>query len=240
MICKDISFAEPADNLLYEDVLLQQAETGRSGEVLRFWESSVYFIVLGKIGKAEDDIRLQETLRDGVPVLRRSSGGGTVLQGPGCLNYSLILRKDREKGMADLRQSYGLILEKVVQALSTLGVDTEYLPVSDLALTANHRKISGNAQKRGRQYILHHGTLLYDFDLAKIEQYLTMPKDMPLYRGKREHLDFVTNVSLGAAAFKKALQDAFAVSAAEELHSEEEKRLEDLRKEKSVIVPLSI
>ena len=37
---------------------------------------------------------------DGVPLVPRSSGGGTVLLGPGCLLYSLVLRYDRAAELA--------------------------------------------------------------------------------------------------------------------------------------------
>ena len=39
---------------------------------------------------------------DGVPILRRSSGGGTVLLGRGCLLYSLVLSYDRSPALAEV------------------------------------------------------------------------------------------------------------------------------------------
>ena len=93
MQLRDHSFADPRDNLAYDDALLHLADREGFGEILRFWESPVYFIVLGRIGSREDDVDLGAAKADGIKVLRRSSGGGTVIQGPGCLNYSLILSK---------------------------------------------------------------------------------------------------------------------------------------------------
>src|SRR3989338_2013917 len=93
MLFKDISFPTPQENILFDDVLLSLAEEGKSESVLRCWESPKMFIVLGRIGKAADDIHIDTVLQDKIPVLRRSSGGGTVLQGKGCLNFSLILSK---------------------------------------------------------------------------------------------------------------------------------------------------
>ena len=95
MLLKDISFPTPEVNILFDEVLLFLAEKGQAGEVLRFWESPVPFIVLGRTGKEEDDIYLQKAKEHHIPVLRRASGGGTVLQGKGCLNYSLVLPQNR-------------------------------------------------------------------------------------------------------------------------------------------------
>lgn len=221
MLLKDISLSTPQENILYDEVLLHLAEQGRCGEVLRFWESSEWFVVLGRIGDEGADVKADALRADHVPVVRRCSGGGTVLQGPGCMNYSLIISKESDVRLMDLRKSYEVILGKVIAALKDLGVNARFCPISDIALASNQKKISGNAQKRARKFILHHGTILYDFDLAKIERYLAMPKDIPEYRRGRPHLDFVANVSLNPQAIKKALGKVFDVNHEETLTEEE-------------------
>lgn len=222
MILKDISLQTPQENILYDDVLLHLAEQGQQGEVLRFWESRQYFIVLGRVSKEQDDIKFDEVDKDHIPILRRSSGGGTVLQGKGCLNYSLVLSKGRDPRIADLRKSYQVILNKVIESLRQLGVDSKFCPTSDIALIANNKKISGNAQKRSKKFILHHGTILYDFDLEKIKQYLTMPKDIPEYRQGRSHLDFIANIPSSANKIKDAFKQIFKVVAQENCLNEKE------------------
>src|SRR5262249_20908823 len=92
---KDVSLASPQENLDLDESLLLMAEKQEGGEVLRFWESPVAFVVLGLSGKADVDVNEVNASKDHVPVLRRSSGGGTVVQGPGCLNYSLVLSKQK-------------------------------------------------------------------------------------------------------------------------------------------------
>ena len=226
MILKDISLPTPRENILYDNVLLELAEDGRQGEVLRFWESRESFIVLGRISDPEQDIHWPNVRRDRVPVLRRSSGGGTVLQGPGCLNYSLVLSKEMRPQVADLKKSYQWILGNVITALDQLGVAAAFRPLSDIALADGERKVSGNAQKRGRKFILHHGTLLYQFDLKKIAEYLTMPKDIPEYRKNRTHRDFVTILSIPAEALKQEIAKAFQASqSAQGISSEEQASL---------------
>jgi lipoate---protein ligase len=208
MIVRDISFPTAKENLLFDDVLLYMAETDITEDVLRFWESPEDFIVLGRVGKEKEDVRAEEALRDGVKVFRRSSGGGTVVQGQGCLNYSLILSKEPAH-INDLRQSYAFILGNVVSALVKLNIQAQFLPISDIALVEGQKKISGNAQKRGRKYILHHGTILYQFDLNKITQYLRMPQDIPAYRQGRNHMDFVANVNVSAEKLKQEIARTF-------------------------------
>jgi lipoate-protein ligase A len=138
MILKDISLASPQENILYDDLLLQQAEEGDE-EFLRFWESPTHFIVLGRTCKEEDDLKIEQITKNGMPVLRRSSGGGTVIQGQGCLNYSLILSKEKTPEIADLRKSYAFILNKIVQALKNIDRECTFLPISDIAMVQNQK-----------------------------------------------------------------------------------------------------
>ena len=212
MQLKDISFPTPQENISFDEALFQLADKKNNDEYLRFWESPVYFIVLGRIGKAEDDVDLALAQADGVPVLRRTSGGGTVVQGKGCLNYTLVLSKQNHPVLNDLHASYAWISAKVIDALKPLGVEAAFRPFSDIALTASEKKFSGNAQHRGKTHILHHGTILYDFDLDLITRYLKMPKDTPVYRNSRKHKDFIANISIDHAQFKSALARGFGMT----------------------------
>ncbi len=206
----DISFLDPAVNILYDHFLFWHAEWCGGGEVLRLWESPRTCVVLGRVGSEGEDVDNDRARRDGVPVVRRASGGGTVLQGPGCLNFSFVVSKADRPGINDLRRSYQEILSWVVRVLAAVGCQARVLPVSDLALPGGLRKISGNAQYRGRRFILHHGTILYQFDLALIERYLRLPRSMPEYRAGRGHRDFVANISASSSGLRAAFYQTFA------------------------------
>jgi lipoate-protein ligase A len=149
---------------------------------------------------------------DGVPVLRRASGGGTVLLGPGCLLYTLVLRLGRAPELAGIRSSYSYILGRTARALLGEGA-AEVAGVSDLA--AAGRKFSGNAQQRKRDHLLHHGTLLYAFDLGRVGRYLLPPPRQPEYRAGRSHADFLRNLGLPAAEIKRRLRAAWGAGTEE-------------------------
>jgi lipoate---protein ligase len=211
MLLRPISFHTPEENIFFDDVLLETAERGEGDETLRFWESPVYFIALGRICKEHDDVDLERAQSERIPIVRRSSGGGTVIQGPGCLNFSFILQKSRAKELIQITTSYQYILTRVVNALRQCGVNAGFFPVSDIALLEDQKKISGNAQRRGRHFILHHGTLLYHFDIPLAGRYLKFPKSVPAYRSNRSHENFITNVSCDVSGFQDALGKNFGV-----------------------------
>ncbi|MCA9018167.1 MAG: hypothetical protein KDA77_22785, partial [Planctomycetaceae bacterium] len=131
--------------------------------------------------------------QDHVPVLRRCTGGGTVLLGPGCFIFSLFLRITADQHLAGIEVTTREILNRIRASLEqhNPGFKIELQGISDL--TIDGRKFSGNSQRWLTTTLLHHGTILYDFDLDRIPRYLTSPEREPEYRSHRDHLEFVTN-----------------------------------------------
>lgn len=209
----DHSFEEPAMNLALDEALLDAAEEGLSGETLRFWESPVPFVVLGTAQEVAKEADEAACAADGVPVLRRCTAGGCVLQGPGSLNYALVLLPELRPEVRTLKGSYCYILHALSDAFGRLGLDVRHEGTCDLAMAG--RKVSGNAQKRRRRAFLHHGTLLYRADPVAMGRYLREPEDRPEYRGGRAHGEFVTTLPLDAAALKGAVRAAFGAGARE-------------------------
>jgi lipoate-protein ligase A len=123
----------------------------------------------------------------------------------GCLNYSLLLALDARPELRDVRYSYSLLLGCVIDELGMPGLASR--GTSDLAL--GRRKVSGNAQRRGRKTLLHHGTFLYNFDVRQIAQYIHEPVRQPAYREGRPHAAFVANLTTDAESIKKALVRVF-------------------------------
>lgn len=200
-----LSRSTPEENLALDEALLQRSDAGLARdepaaqhEWLRFWESPTYFVVLGASGKIAVETDRGACHRDDVTILRRGSGGGTVLQGPGCLNYSLVLSLVDRPNLRDVTHCYAEMLGRVAQAFAPRTV--EPCGISDLALGGV--KFSGNAQKRARHALLHHGTILYNFDLSLMERYLPMPPEQPVYRDSRSHSRFCTNLEESRAAIE--------------------------------------
>ncbi len=202
----DLTFDHAGHNLACDEALLDRCEDHSDGEILRFWEPQQHFVVLGYSNKTGVEVAITSCRAEGIPILRRPSGGGAVLQGPGCMNYSLILDTHARPELKNLTQTNTYVLQRHRDALTPLlsGNHLEVLGISDLALGG--LKVSGNAQRRRRRYILFHGTfLLSDFNLALIPRYLAMPSRQPDYRKNRAHQEFVTCLPLSSAQIKQAL-----------------------------------
>lgn len=203
----DLTLRTPAENLACDDALLAWCEAGGCADgMLRFWESPQYFVVVGYGNRNADDVNRVACGEMQIPVLRRCSGGGTVLQGPGCINYSLLLKID--DSTAGITETNRYIMERNAVAVAPLHSQ----PVSvqgytDLAMGG--KKFSGNSQRRKRFWLLFHGTFLTDLNLDLMEKVLLPPPKQPLYRQNRSHSDFLTRFPAPPKAIKAALQKAW-------------------------------
>jgi lipoate-protein ligase A len=205
-----LTLPSPQENLALDEALLDLADAG-GDETLRLWESPTPFVVVGYGNTIATEVDEAACAANGIPVLRRCSGGGTVVQGPGCLSYAVALRLDRDPMLATVSGANHFVMDRLRSALQALCP----FPLSiqghtDLCRAAEKPeggwiKFSGNAQRRRHNALLFHGTLLLDFDLALLAKLLLAPSLQPDYRGGRDHEAFVCNLSLSRVDVDSAL-----------------------------------
>ena len=204
----DLSFADPPRNLACDEALGDNFEAADGGEVLRLWEPAGYFVVVGYSNRVTAEVNVAACEERGIAILRRFSGGGAVLQGPGCLNYTLVLRNERAGFLSDIGQSYSRVLDRHRHVCA--GLTSERVRIqgtSDLAIAG--QKFSGNSQHRKQRYTVFHGTFLLNFDLSLIETCLPMPSRRPEYRQGRTHESFLRNLRIDPVRVKQALMETW-------------------------------
>jgi lipoate-protein ligase A len=205
----DLTLDSPAANLACDEALLDACDGQTGGEVLRFWEPEEYFVVVGYANEVAREVNVAACRQAGIGLFRRCSGGGTVLQGPGCLNYSLIVKTNGHPSLKTITGANRHIMARNRDALArALGRPVEVQGFTDL--TVGGLKFSGNAQRRKRHALLFHGTFLLRFDLGLMEKFLPFPSRQPDYRKGRPHGRFVANLGAPASVIKNALRQAWA------------------------------
>ncbi|MGH7990666.1 MAG: lipoate--protein ligase family protein, partial [Limisphaerales bacterium] len=204
----DLSFSSPAENLACDEALLEWREENNGEEILRFWESPETFVVVGYANKIATEVNVANCEAKKIPILRRCSGGGTVLQGRGCLNYALILRIAENSPFTNISSANQFIMERNREAVqSAIGSRQSAISIrGHTDLTIGDSKFSGNSQRRRKKFLLFHGTFLLNFNLALVGEFLPMPSKEPDYRNSRHHMAFLMNLALPAADVKAAMQ----------------------------------
>ena len=108
----DLTLPAPAENLACDEALLDFFEEHGGPGVLRFWKPKDHFVVVGYGNHVDVEVNAPACDAAGIPILRRCSGGGTVLQGPGCLNYSLVLKMDEGGPLHSITAANKFIMER--------------------------------------------------------------------------------------------------------------------------------
>jgi len=196
-----------AGNLAIDEEMTRSAAE-RGLITLRLWWGGAPTVVLGSSEKIEQTVDVEACRRLGVDVVRRSTGGGTVLQTPGVLNYSLT---GPAPGLPNMKTLFALGARILIGALAAFGLEGAARGISDVCV--GDRKISGNAMAKRWGGLLLHGTLLLEMDLDLVEACLRHPPREPDYRGRRTHRDFLTSLrSLGVTAERSEVEAAVIAS----------------------------
>ena len=152
----------PGFNLSTEEYLF----SGRHDEILFLYVNEPC-VVIGRNQDLFCEVNTPFCLENNIPVFRRISGGGSVFQDTGNLNYCFI--SNRVQGNSSLNADF---LRPIVTVLNDLQVEVQTGKRKDLWLPGGH-KISGTASHVGKSRELHHGTLLYDSNLDTLEKSLS-------------------------------------------------------------------
>ncbi len=191
---------DPYFNLAAEELLFRNDYYGE--DIFFIWESQPAFII-GRNQNPFCEINPEFFLKK-IPIIRRISGGGTIYQDLGTLNFTFITSNFESK-----INDYLYFLEPIITTLNDLGVDVSFVPKSHLFI--GETKISGNAQAFANNRLLHHGTLLFNTDLKIIEEALVRYKSnietKQVLSNKQQVLNLRTLIpkSITYAGFKKLI-----------------------------------
>ena len=208
----DLTLDSPAENVALDEALIEQAEQSVNPvEIVRIWEPHEVMVVVGRSSKVNDEVRLDRCRQKAVPVLRRSSGGAAIVTGPGCLMYGLVMSYQLRPSLRTIDNAHQTVLAALASSLARYVPGVRRAGISDL-VTADELKFSGNSLRCRRNYLLYHGTLLYDFPLHLIDRYLGTPPRQPDYRRGRDHTNFVTNLPLSGKQVREAVMQTWNCS----------------------------
>ncbi len=149
----DLSPGVPARGLAIDETLLESA--CRWGvETIRLWvnESS---IILGRSQSLSAEVHEDRAQALGIPILRRMSGGGTVVHCTGNLNVTVVLEK--RVSLKNVSAVFAFFGSALARAMADVAPGAS---ARGNGLYIDGRKVGGAAQARRHQYILYHTTVM--------------------------------------------------------------------------------
>lgn len=155
------SSTDPYLNLSIEEYLMENME---SDDFIFFLWQNENTVVIGRNQNIWSEVNRKKLFSEKGSLARRISGGGAVYHDLGNLNFSFI--------GDDSRYSVKRQLQFILDVLKKYGVEGEFIGRNDLVVEG--RKFSGNAFYKKKNINLHHGTLLVNVDMEKLDRYLNV------------------------------------------------------------------
>jgi len=210
-----------------DEVLLQNLD---DIPILRLYGWNPPTVSIGYFQKMEDEVDVEMCKHLGIDVIRRLTGGGSVLHDSE-LTYSFLTRRYPQS----IIESYKVICDAVIIALSKLGFNAKFSPLNDIVI--NGKKISGNAQTRKNGALLQHGTILLDVDFEKMFSVLKVTKEKIRDKMISDSKDRVIGLNKTyvetLSSLKNGFREKFAANLVSDTLTEDEKiRTKKLIKEK--------
>jgi len=197
----------PAQQLATDEAVLNLADQNRLGPSFRVWQFRDPVVVLGRSSRIDDETDPLFCESHSIPILRRCSGGASVVGGPGCLMYSVVISLAQHPGLRKIDAAHDFVMERVSSAIARQRPDVIRRGICDL--TVDGRKFSGNSLRVTRGHLLYHGTILHDADLDLVSGCLADAPRQPDYREGRDHRDFVTNLACDWQRLESDLCEVF-------------------------------
>jgi lipoate-protein ligase A len=154
------------------------------------WRPDKIYIVLGNSNQVEEAVFLERAIKDEVPILKRPTGGQSVVLSP-----QMVVVSTAKKGRQQMFSRKYLLMYngRIIEALKQIGIcDLEMQGISDITLRG--QKIAGSAMYRNIEMVFFHAVLNVAESAHLIERYLRYPPITPQYRAGRTHLEFITSL----------------------------------------------
>jgi lipoate-protein ligase A len=165
-------------------------------------------IVLGAFGLQEELIEMDLWQKDPISIIRRFSGGGTVVVDHDTLFIAWILNANDLSIQPFPNEIFQWVLnffQPTMKPLNVEGLENDFcLKIEDSLL-----KFAGHAQSIAKQRFVHHSSFLWDYN-PHFMQLLKHPKRQPKYRSQRPHHCFLYPLKHTVLCQKKLISQLYS------------------------------
>ena len=211
----DLKVNDAYTNMAIDEALTKARGEGKAPDTLRFYRWKPSAVTLGYFQSVEDEVDLEAMKHYGIDLNRRISGGGAVLNSAeGEITYSIVMGENDLRISSDPTESYRYLCQGIIEGLTILGINSSFKPINDIVVGS--KKISGNAQIRRYGAILHHGTILVDYDAKQMFSVLKISDEKisdKLIQQAEERVTTIRRVldrNISFNEVKKAMEKGFA------------------------------
>lgn len=165
------------ENMAIDEALLRSFDPAGSQPVLRLYGWQPPALSVGRFQRAAEVLDLGRCRADGVPIVRRITGGGVIYHADE-VTYALVCSPEQIPPASSIKDSFRVLTGFLITLYRDLGLEASYAldAVSpdvrlgertafcfagkeSFDIMVKGRKIGGNAQRRQKGVIFQHGSL---------------------------------------------------------------------------------
>jgi lipoate---protein ligase len=162
----------------------------RKSNQFLIWIPDKVYIVLGASNNINDALNRDNVIRDNIPVLKRPSGGQTVILTPNNIIVAAVFVNKNSLHPKDVFQQMNNL---IISTIEDVGIhNLSMMGISDIAISG--KKILGSSIYRSKEALLYHAVLNLGEPSTTFEKYMKHPSKEPDYRQGRSHSEFVTSL----------------------------------------------
>jgi len=154
------------------------------------WIPDKIYVVLGASNNPALALNIDNVMNDNIPVLKRPSGGQTVILTPNNIVIAAVFFDKRSLHPKDVFQD---INKLIISTIEQVGINNlSQMGISDITMAG--KKILGSSIYRSKEALLYHAVLNLGEPASTFERYLKHPTKEPDYRQGRSHSEFGTSL----------------------------------------------
>lgn len=187
----DTGVRSAAQNIAFNRALLEARQANEIPSTLRFLQFKPSAL-LGFHQSAQQELNVEYCGQHGIEIQRRITGGGAIYMDESQLGWELYLAKN-DLDVPDMQHISRRICEAAAKGIQSLGLNAVYRPRNDIEVDG--KKISGTGGAFEGDALMFQGTLLIDFNIAKMLRVLRIPIEKLSDKAISEAKERVTSLS---------------------------------------------
>ena len=170
----DLGYSEPLVAQTFYEAVAEAVHRGLSPNTLILLQPGSPYACLGYHQDLEKEIDLEFCAEAGLPVIRRSQGGGATYLDSDQVFYQIV---SKESGVIprDVGRMFEVLLSVTVETYRKLDVEAEFKPLNDVVVGG--RKISGNGAGMHETASILVGNVILDLNYDLMARVLRVPDE---------------------------------------------------------------
>jgi len=187
----DLDYTDPYTAQTFYEAVAEAVHRDESPNTLILLQPDSPYACIGYHQDIEKELNMSYIKKEGLPVIRRSQGGGATFLDKDQIFYQIIF-KNTQVIPRKINSMFKTLLQVTAETYRKLGVKATFKPLNDVVI--NGRKISGNGAGQHETATILVGNIILDLNYEKMANVLKVPNEKFRDKMKQSMKEWVTTL----------------------------------------------